>query len=74
MPINIRAYEELLYMHYQITTDNYEPNESPLALENLILTFSSILQLYICIRIKLIVIFEFQICRCLYQIIRWQRN
>ena len=36
MPINIRAYEELLYMHYQITTDNYEPNESPLALENLI--------------------------------------
>ena len=36
MPINIGAYQELLCMHYQITTDNYEQNESPLAPENLI--------------------------------------
>lgn len=43
-------------MCYQITTDNYEQNESPLAPENLIRV--SILQLYICILIKLIVIFK----------------
>ena len=35
-PINNRAYQELLYLHYQITTDNFEQNESPLAPENLI--------------------------------------
>ena len=36
MPINIGAYQELLCMHYRITTDNYEQNESPMTPENLI--------------------------------------
>ena len=36
MQINIGAYQESLYMHYQITTDNYEQNESPMTPENLI--------------------------------------
>ena len=59
-------------MCYQITTDNYEQNESPLAPENLIRVshiVNTILQLYICILIKLIVIFKFQICPYSYQTI-----
>ena len=70
MPINIGAYQELLCMHYQITTDNYEQNESPMTPENPGKSKTcSILQLYICIRIQLIVIFKFQICPYSYQTI-----
>ena len=45
MPINIGAYQELLCMHYQITTDNYEQNESPMTPEKN-LFYTTIVYLY----------------------------